>query len=301
MPSYGRRVVEQVLDQLGVDYEDTLDEWARAICPLHADSRPSFGIHMDDGAWICRAGCGASNDLAVLVQQLTGEPLGNVQLQLTRGLVMDEEALGFEDEVGIPPPVQALPQEDLSYDIGVVPQYFFDRGFSKETARDWKVGWDAERKTLVVPVHDDTKVVGLVRRRLQGEPKYQNSTGMHKDRILFGDEHVPRQQRDIVVVEGPLDAMWLHQCGIPAVALFGASMSDTQAQMLVKRYWRIFLLLDADEAGRKGVERAQRLLSRRIVETVELPPERKDAQECTSHELQQIFEEAGLDVAVGAT
>lgn len=289
-------MVEDALRALGVEYEEPYgSSWATARCPLHYDERPSFTVDLESGGWLCRSGCGSSGDLAYLVEAVTGEPAATARLRLRRGLALDPEAL--QRALRREPAAEAVEavDPDLAYERGRVPQYFFRRGFTRETARDWDVGWDADLRALVVPVRDDRfRTVGLVRRRLDGEPKYQNSRGLSKADVLFGLDHVPFHARSVAVVEGPLDAMWLHQLGYPAVATLGASLSRSQAATLARRFWRVVLAYDADPAGRAASRRAREFLSRVDVAELTLPPGRKDVQECSEAELAEAFAAVGV-------
>ena len=291
---YQRSVVERTLRDLGIeDWEEAYDSsWANARCPLHHDVRPSFAVNLDSGGWLCRAGCGSSGDLAYLVEAVTGEPAATARRKLLRGLALDEEALSralAEATTSDRVTVTRL-ETEYPYERGRVPRYFYRRGFTPETAREWGVGWDGDLRALVVPVvAPDGHVVGLVRRRLEGEPKYQNTAGLGKSDVLFGLDHVPPDADTVTVVEGPLDAMWLHQHGYPAVATLGANVSKAQADGLSRRFWRVVLAYDQDRAGRAAARRARGSLGRLDVRELTLPEGRKDVQECAAGELAAAF------------
>lgn len=95
------------------------------------------------------------------------------------------------------------------------------------------------------------------------EPKYRNSAGdalFCKHQLLFGHHHAAdaiRRSGDLLLVEGPLDVIQLHQAGFPkAVAAMGTSLSAEQLQALIKAgARRLLVAYDGDPAGRKATER----------------------------------------------
>lgn len=287
---YGRAVVERTLEDLGVKYVETGSSWAEALCPLHDDDNPSFTVHLDEGGWRCYAGCGSSGDLAALVAAITNESIPDARRRLLRGLATDDSII---DRLSEPPhgiTISTLGAQDPpEYERGRVPRYFFRRGFTKETAVDWDVGWDSRLEALVVPVYQDGKLVGLVRRKLNGSPKYVNSAGLVKSDVLFGLDHIPFGATEVTIVEGPLDAMWLYQHGYPAVSTLGAGLSATQADVIKRRFWRVVLAYDADRAGAAATQRALAALRSLDVRVLTLPPGKKDVQECDAEELALLY------------
>lgn len=276
-----------------------------APCPLHDDINPSFRIKLDDGRWRCLAGCGSNGDFAVLVHEITGEDVRAVRRRL-RAMESPASAASVERLIAKATPGATVvvdtegfaaapaPAEDLSYVHRAVPRYIFDRGFTADTLRTWDVGRTEDGRAVVIPVNTaEGKLIGLVRRIVEpapGEPKYLNSH-FEKSDVLFGEDHLPFECRDVALVEGPLDAMWLAQNGIPAVATLGGPPSAWQAAQLAKRYWSVTLAFDNDRAGRQSAQRAAALLSRLTLWTVTLPPGCKDVQEVQDPDvLRSVFE-----------
>lgn len=109
------------------------------------------------------------------------------------------------------------------------------------------------------------RLVSLAGRRIDsGEPKYKYPSGLA--RSLLG-RHTLRHGVIPVVVEGLMDAVVLEAAGIQGVvALGGAQASQNQIQEL-RKYPRVVLALDRDEAGEKGTVRLVRALSRAGVST----------------------------------
>ena len=118
--------------------------------------------------------------------------------------------------------------------------------------------YDFYRGRLMIPTYATTgEVVAFGGRALdESEPKYINTTTTPvyvKGRGLFALERARRAAAEldaIVVVEGYLDCIALHQAGFhQAVASLGTSFTVEQAAELRKYAERVFVCFDADSAG----------------------------------------------------
>lgn len=105
---------------------------------------------------------------------------------------------------------------------------------------------------------------GFSGRTLTGEdPKYRNSANdalFCKSELLFAlDRAAPaiRRSCEALLVEGPLDAIQLHQAGLEhTVASLGTSFSVEQAQRLIRcGARRLWIAYDADRAGQQAAAR----------------------------------------------
>ena len=112
---------------------------------------------------------------------------------------------------------------------------------------------------IVIPIHDEHGLLLAYAGRSidETEPKYKLPSGFHKSLVLYnlqrllpGDGAGAR----VVIVEGFFDCMKLHRAGLPAVALMGSSMSETQEQLLIQHFTAVWLLLDGDEAGQQATD-----------------------------------------------
>jgi DNA primase len=108
------------------------------------------------------------------------------------------------------------------------------------------------------------KVVGFGGRVLdQGMPKYLNSSEtplFRKGSTLYGLYQAKegiRQTDRVVVVEGYLDVIALHQFGISdAVATLGTALTPDHVRVLARYSKNIIALFDGDDAGRKAAARS---------------------------------------------
>lgn len=143
---------------------------------------------------------------------------------------------------------------------------------------------------LIFPVQDaGGRTVAFGARYLPGSFAEEKSLGKYvnspegplfpKRRILYGLDLLPAALRDapdepVLVVEGYLDVILLHQAGFrTAVAALGTALTEEHARRLRRFERPVILLLDADEAGRRAAAKAARhLIAEGIdVRVAELP------------------------------
>jgi DNA primase len=118
-----------------------------------------------------------------------------------------------------------------------------------DTISMWKLGYDPIENRATVPHYLDGKLIGWTKRSLDGsQPKWSHSTDFPKADTLFNYDRA-KQYKSVVVVESPISAIWLYQCGVPnVVASFGARPSPIQAELL-RRFGDVIIWDDPDPAG----------------------------------------------------
>ncbi|MGZ3519480.1 MAG: DNA primase [Vulcanimicrobiaceae bacterium] len=146
--------------------------------------------------------------------------------------------------------------------------------------------YDFYRDRLMVPTYATTgEVIAFGGRLLgEGEPKYLNTSTTPvytKGRHLYGLNIARRAastEQSLIVVEGYLDCIALHQAGFEnTVASLGTSFTEDQARELRKYAENVFLCFDGDAAGAgaagKAIDIATRVLehSGTSVRIVRLP------------------------------
>jgi len=270
-----------ILTDIGIDVPLSNSQFNIA-CPFHIDNQPSLSINIDKGVWICHVGCGQGS-LKYFLSKYLEIPWASIdQHILKQSLDFDLDIFGTDEEVG------ELTEVDFPFQYGYVPTWIYNREFTNKTLKKWECAVDNEN-SLIIPIFNDNILVGWIERRQYLTPKYLYSKGLKKSRVLFGANHI--EPTDFIcVTEGSLDTMWLDQCGYPAVALLGASMSKYQENLLVDLPTKeLVLCLDNDGPGKEATEKSlTRLATRCIVSTIEIPKEYKDVQDIRQ---QQILDE----------
>ena len=136
-----------------------------------------------------------------------------------------------------------------------------ERGSSRESERYY----DRFRDRVMFPIRDARgRVIAFGGRIIDaGEPKYLNSPEtplFHKGRELYGLFEARRARRNLerlVVVEGYMDAVSLHQSGIDyAVATLGTATTAEHFRRIFRLVPTVVFAFDGDRAGRAAAWRA---------------------------------------------
>jgi len=123
---------------------------------------------------------------------------------------------------------------------------------------------------ITFPIHSSSgAIVGFGGRTITGhQAKYVNSSQsaiFNKSRLLYA-YHLARESiykgREIIVTEGYLDVIMLHQAGFKhAVATLGTALTAEHLPALRKGEPRVLVAYDGDKAGRAAALKASKLLS----------------------------------------
>jgi len=142
--------------------------------------------------------------------------------------------------------------------------YLAARGLSPATIAAFGLGHCARgvmAGRICIPIHDAAGQLVAYAGRWpgddlpEGEERYRLPAKFHKSAVLFNLHRVPEGEH-LVLVEGYWSAIRLHALRLPAAALMGWSASAEQLALLRDRGVRFLtLLLDGDDAGRRGRER----------------------------------------------
>jgi DNA primase len=125
--------------------------------------------------------------------------------------------------------------------------------------------YDRFRDRVMFPIRDVRgRIIGFGGRILdKGEPKYLNSPEtelFHKGRELYGlyeARQATRSLARLLVVEGYMDVVRLHQAGITcAVATLGTATTPEHLQRIFRLVGEVVFCFDGDRAGRAAAWRA---------------------------------------------
>lgn len=154
------------------------------------------------------------------------------------------------------------------------------RGLTDETIAAFKVGEQVQggKTYAIFPYLRDGDLVNAKWRNVAEKRDMRQERGAEP--CLFGWHLIDPKQRTVAITEGEIDAMTLHQCGIPALSVnAGAGNHQWIANDWdrLERFSEILLFFDADDAGRKGVREVAHRLGEERCKLVTLPA--KDANE----------------------
>lgn len=263
--------VTQILNDLyGLSPEGVTGTEYLIYCPApdHTDSRPSCSINIDSGYWNCFS-CNAGGDIvdlgAVVLKKSRMEVVNLLKKEDPDTLLQTfRSRLGrlkpYERAEKAPEPPQG-PYEDGPM------AYLRARGFKRSTIERWGVRWCNEqtlmgvsgkeftiKASIALPVRDKAgNLKAWIYRRTDSspswQPRYINSNEVSS--LWFGN-HLYGNAAEVVVCEGPLDALAVDQAGWPALGLCGAQMHSGKASQLLS-HKAVYLFADADAAGMQWV------------------------------------------------
>lgn len=253
--------IESVVYDLGIAVERTTEKELWALCPMHEsrtgkpDQHPSWSINRTTFAHHCFS-CGYSGTLNMLYEDVLGEVPDNLEWELARAGV--QQALAPE----VAPVTQGPTVNEWElHNYSAVPDRMLELRRLKRSAIDaFDIRWDRDRRAWVLPMRTPEGALLGFQYRQKGV-FLNHPEGINKSSTLFGLSH-QLDQRRMVIVESPLDAVRLYGLGIPAVSTMGAWVSATQAELLSQHFWMIVSGLDNDPAGQKGYQRLLTLLIR---------------------------------------
>ena len=156
------------------------------------------------------------------------------------------------------------------------------RGFKKKLVKQFGIGFANKgmmKERICFPIHNTKgKLIAYSGRWASDElpedvPRYLLPKGFEKSKVLYNLNRVLEKGSDtVVIVEGFWSVLRLHHAGVPCVSTFGDSVSEVQAELLVKHGVKnVILIYDGDEAGRVGTQVSLPILAKHLfVKTVAL-------------------------------
>lgn len=229
--------------------------------------------------------------MAVEYEQLSKSTVAKIERQKTLQDVLDETATLYENNLH-QPAIGAQARQYLSErQLDKETSAFFRLGYSQsgnrlqnhfgrdiqadELKKAGLLGrgdngfYDFFRDRLMFPIRDTRgRVLGFGARALGDvKPKYLNTGDtelFNKSNVLYGlyeELQTNRNIEHLIVVEGYMDVIALHQMGVQgAVAALGTAFTQGHLNLVRKYSKKIFICFDGDNAGKKAAKRAMELI-----------------------------------------
>ena len=282
--------VKDLFNKYGIHVHAESGSELTIYCPFHKNrNTPSFYINKKTGLWQCfNPSCGEKGNFRKLFRQIAGKPYG-------KDTALDPTALKNELDRAMRPkqdkPEITLESVEIDYDSeDAVSRLkpFIERGLSVETLRYFEVGYSEVKNRIVIPVRNQQyKLVGLIGRAVESsqEPRYLYNTGFKRAEVLFNIQNA-KAYSEVIVVEGSVDAMKVHEAGFPnVVATLGAQISDNQSALIRKYFDRIIIFSDNDEAGSAMRDGIIRSCCGKEIYSAQIPEGLKDPGEMTKQQI----------------
>lgn len=155
-----------------------------------------------------------------------------------------------------------------------------ERGITDETIAAFKIAEQARggKTYALFPYLRDGELVNVKYRNVAEKRDMRQEGGAEP--CLFGWHLIDPKVRQIAITEGEIDAMSLHQCGIPALSVNAGAGNHQWLEndwSRLERFDEILIFFDADQAGEDGARELMRRLGMERCRRVTLPT--KDANE----------------------
>lgn len=222
-------------------------------CLYHDDSNASMQFNIETGLWVC-FGCGAKGSIKKLEREL-GLRVIEDQIDVA-DLIKRLDEISHPD-FGKSTDLPTISENNLlKYKFPT--KYWLGRGFTQEVIDIFDLGYDPLGNIATIPFRDvHGNLQGVIKRYLDPdvELKYKYPKGFKRSLHMFGSWFVAEDQEitTVALVEGSLDAIKCWQAGVPAMAVYGSSVSKTQIKLLRRLgITNIVLFFDDDDAGDKA-------------------------------------------------
>ncbi|MWV43073.1 toprim domain-containing protein [Paenibacillus sp. HJL G12] len=285
------------------------NDWIMCCCPIHTESRPSFGISRIPPYHCNCFVCGYLGTIDILIENVLGLEAGEGVKILLSSNVIEEKYSTFDivefienrrnsyeiphlDEGVLQNIKDSREKNESIYRSGI--EYMKQRGFDDHTLSTYEICVDTITKTIVFPQRTRTGHLRFIQKRKIGGndhgAKFINEgMGIKKD-IVFGLHFfnklktTAKRIAKVRLVESPTDCMSNYQVGIPAISINGRILFRNQVREIqLAGITEVDLMLDNDIAGDKGMDHAAGLLDRAglVVNRVRYPdfPMLKDSNE----------------------
>jgi DNA primase len=291
------KTIEQFVDQYLTVVSETPSEYA-CYCPFHSNtSSPAFYVNKKTGLWHCfNPSCGRKGSFATLAKELAGKEIAwNYQPHYS-----DDELINMLEDSGgalISVPEdwgEAMERITVDYrnraDVEQNLSYLLERGYTESVLEHFEIGYSARQERIVIPARDEFfNVVGFIGRATSPDqhPKYLYSGNFPRRTTLFNLQNA-KAYREVILTEGSLDAIKVHQSGFPnVVATLGASIPSEHHALLSRYFDSLVLFFDNDDAGRAARRAIIEGNPRKDVWIVPYPSGVKDPGEMTEQQIRE--------------
>ena len=264
------------LEDLGIEFRESGQSIVLKHCPECGSSK--YKVHLranlENGMLFGRCYAGSCQTNYSSIKYLLKSGISYSEAMKIHGFDAEESL----KQMAPIPRLDVVPAEKVAEDKEEVPDisiffplklmkghpaydYAIKRGVSLEMA---DVRIDHKECAVVFLVKENDTVVGFQKRFVVPDKEYikaKSSNGFSKSKHILT---FLNPGKDILVCEGPFDAVAAWRFGFTGVCTFGASVSEVQIskiiQLSVDNRVNIGLAFDQDEAGLKGASRIKSAL-----------------------------------------
>lgn len=294
MPRF-RLVVAEELARYAWEHVKWLPDKLTASSPFRdGDRTASFYVWLEDSP-TCHARAGDWGDSGAvddewrrgsfvkLLAFLRQETVEETQEYLRDTYESEETA---EERLTLTPPRLVIPTRRKHLNIQLLDSYAYRhpylarRGIAENVQRAMRVGYDRARAAVTLPWFTaDGRLANILYRSVRSKVFWYEKGGMPIRELLYGIDVIYRRKvKRAALVEAPIDALFLMSCGIPAVAVGGASFNGKKRDLIIRSGIKeLTLFTDQDRPGEEMKRKAIELLTPYVaLREVSYPPGCKD-------------------------
>lgn len=131
--------------------------------------------------------------------------------------------------------------------------YFLDRGLTPEVISKFNLGYDSQRKNVIIPVTASSYIERAT------DPNAKNRYYKHGQQGLYNIKALDQSFKPVFIVEGEIDCLSFLSCGAEALGLGSTANKRKLIDLITERVSSkdsklpaIFLALDNDKAGEEA-------------------------------------------------
>lgn len=308
--------VDKLLKHYDFDGVHTDNEIIRASCKIHGGNNPTaFVINRETGLWYCHTGSCGGGDVFTLVQRMEGIEFKEsvhwlskfFDLDIANLTIVERKAEYIEELKRFIKAMKGkrkkiIPMFAISEEVKSVAKY---RDFETATLAHFNLGYVESvtlakrngehytlRSRLVFPIVYNGIQVGVSFRRIKSTdvPKWSHQPAHIETKDLLYNYDAVIGESVVVVCEGITDVWAFFEIGVPAVATFGAHLTQEQYKLLLKTGADIVLAYDGDEAGKLATQRAIKLLKHKANISLIHMSDDEDPESIGREELKKRYE-----------
>jgi hypothetical protein len=292
----------------------------QVCCPYHAgghERRPSAGIRKEDGIFHCFA-CGEIHLLQEVISYCFGHTddivgsfgwqwllknFATVQVEERKDVYLDFERYNrfdmfnnsrnrvcIRNNLNYMGTNRAMVSEEELDKYRYIHPYILKRGVSEKIVELFDIGWDSKTDCITFPNLDKYGNCLFVAKRSVKQKFFQYPKDVQKE--LYGIYQLYQLDpfpSEVYVCESMIDCLYLWTFDIPACAMNGLGNEIQFKQLRELPCRQLILATDADEAGQAARKRIRmNMQNMKIIKEVVLPKGRKDINDCSAVEIQNL-------------
>lgn len=243
-------IFEKVKESVKV-YDVISDFWRqpdrnnKVLCPFHNEKTGSLSIDVNTNKWRC-FGCGKGGDAIDFVAELK-----EIETLEAAKILAEKYNIPYETKedgaCSIPEYLRKCMRE-----IGKT-DYFKRRGLTAATIKKFCLGYDEYRQSVTIPY--SSKLHYYQSRSIVDKKFFKPKTEEAGAEPLYNAERISAKWKEpVFVVESPICAMSIEQCGGLAVSTCGVGGWRKLSDAIIKCKFQggVILCFDNDEAGKNA-------------------------------------------------